>query len=142
VTFLNQYWRTEGKLSGTDAYLARIAGVSLQKWKALRPVLERFFTVDANGNWRHERLDAELRNANANRLQKQKAAHARWNGKGNAGAMQVHGETNACAYPDASGEPMHMQCPSPSPSSSPISTQDLGGLRGLTGAVLKKGGSE
>ena len=121
VILRNQYWRTQGELCGSNAYLARMLSVSPQKWKRLRPVMERFFTVDGNGKWHHARLDAELSKARADRHKKQQAARARWS-TSDADAMQVHSETDANGYAGASAESMQVQCPSPSPSPSPFST--------------------
>ena len=121
VTFLNQYWRTEGKLSGSDAYLARLVGVSPQKWKALRPVLCRFFSVDDKGNWRHERLDAELQKA-IDLSEKRRES-------GRVGGLKT--QANAKANASTRGEPETKQVlkqglrPSPSPSPSPVPTQDF-----------------
>jgi uncharacterized protein YdaU (DUF1376 family) len=55
-------WRSkEGVLPDDDQKLARYAGLTLDKWKKIRPVLETFFCID-NGVWEQGRLTDE-RNA-------------------------------------------------------------------------------
>lgn len=53
------YW-VAGKLPNDDAQLARIARLSPQKWKHLRPILEAFFRP---GFASHKRIDCELQRA-------------------------------------------------------------------------------
>lgn len=51
-------WRQNGSmLPAKDAELARICGLSVKRWKTVRPVLERFFTITAEG-WQQKRLHA------------------------------------------------------------------------------------
>lgn len=55
---VRHYWRN-GPLPDDDAQLARIVGMSQNKWRKLREVLASFFVVDC-GKWTHRRVDAEL----------------------------------------------------------------------------------
>ncbi|MBV1901071.1 MAG: DUF1376 domain-containing protein [Kordiimonadaceae bacterium] len=49
-------WRTRGcSLRDDDKMLARIAGVSLSKWRRMRPGLVEFFSID-NGHWHQKKL--------------------------------------------------------------------------------------
>ncbi|MBL4838966.1 MAG: DUF1376 domain-containing protein [Kordiimonadaceae bacterium] len=49
-------WRTRGcSLRDDDKMLARIAGVSLSKWRRMRPGLVEFFSID-NGYWQQKKL--------------------------------------------------------------------------------------
>lgn len=49
-------WRTRGcSLKDEDKMLARIAGLSLAKWRKMRPAMLEFFSVE-NGVWRQKKL--------------------------------------------------------------------------------------
>lgn len=58
LLLIMEYWTT-GPLADDDAELAAIVLASPREWKAIRPKLERFFTI-VDGHWRHKRIDAEL----------------------------------------------------------------------------------
>jgi len=83
LRLLFAYWRS-GPPKDDDRTLARIAGMSIDEWAEIRPMVEPFFDV-LHGQWLHWRLDEELEAAydainkasNAGRA----AAKARW-GKG------------------------------------------------------------
>ena len=78
MRLLLAYWRT-GPAKNDDRVLARIAGMTLREWSAVRPKIAPFF--DIAGEWIHWRLDAELEAAyvaiNANRKRTQAATAAR-----------------------------------------------------------------
>jgi uncharacterized protein YdaU (DUF1376 family) len=63
------YWRRRGPLPADDAQLCRMAGVTIYKWRSLRPIICAFFQ-ESDGTWFHKRADAELVKAEAsyNRL--------------------------------------------------------------------------
>lgn len=75
------YWR-QGGLPTDDAGLARIARLGLPQWMAIRDTIFEFFDAD----WRHGRIDAELKKSNqiiSERSHAGKAgARARWGAKG------------------------------------------------------------
>lgn len=52
------YWRS-GPLPNDDAQLARIVGMSLARWRKIRPVIAAFFQVSED-RWNHKRVDKEL----------------------------------------------------------------------------------
>jgi len=69
-------WRTPGcALPDDDNRLARMARVGLKKWRKLRPVMERFFTVE-DGLWTQKRLLREREWVENDRAQKRKAGKA------------------------------------------------------------------
>lgn len=58
LLLIMEYWTT-GPLVDDDAELAAIVLAGPKEWKAIRPKLERFFSI-VDGVWRHKRIDAEL----------------------------------------------------------------------------------
>jgi uncharacterized protein YdaU (DUF1376 family) len=58
LLLIMHYWATGG-LPDDDRQLAVIAGLSDREWRAMRPVLEKFFQP----GWKHKRIDAELAEA-------------------------------------------------------------------------------
>jgi uncharacterized protein YdaU (DUF1376 family) len=54
------YWRNDGPLPDDDKKLARLVGMSPREWSRMRPTIADLFQVTA-GQWRHKRIDAELR---------------------------------------------------------------------------------
>jgi uncharacterized protein YdaU (DUF1376 family) len=54
------YWRNDGPLPDDDRKLSRLAGMSPREWSRMRPTIADLFQVTA-GQWRHKRIDAELR---------------------------------------------------------------------------------
>lgn len=59
LLLLMAMWNADGSLPDDDAKLARVARLSLKKWRAARPELMEFFTV-ADGHVTHGRLTKEL----------------------------------------------------------------------------------
>lgn len=59
LLLLMAMWNADGSLPDDDAKLARVARLSLKKWRAVRPELVDFFTV-ADGQITHNRLSREL----------------------------------------------------------------------------------
>ncbi|WP_109046687.1 DUF1376 domain-containing protein [Azospirillum sp. TSA6c] len=62
LLLIMEYWRSGEPLPDDDEQLASITRLSVDRWAAVRRVLERFFEV-ADGLWRHTRVDAEMANA-------------------------------------------------------------------------------
>jgi len=70
-------WRTPTcSLPDDDTRLARMAKIGPKKWRRMRPVMERFFTVEA-GQWTQNRLLKERDRVEKSRNQKSQAAHAK-----------------------------------------------------------------
>lgn len=59
VALLCQYWMAGGRLPNDDGQLGRITGLTLSAWRKMRPTIETFFEP----GWRHQRLDAEIKDA-------------------------------------------------------------------------------
>jgi len=94
LLLLIAYWRERGPLADDDEELASTVKASLKEWRALRPKLERFFTIE-DGVWRHGRADQELAKAQGHK--------AKASAKGRAGA-QARWEKDAKHSPgNASG---------------------------------------
>lgn len=69
-------WRSDGcQLEDDDKTLARIAGLSPTRWRRLKPVMEKFFTV-REGVWRQKKLQAVYSDV-ASRVARNKANGAR-----------------------------------------------------------------
>ena len=64
-----QYWK-DGKLPHDDARLARIAHLPEAQWAEIKPTMHDLFK---GGNWRHKRIDVELKEA-AKRIEKRAEA--------------------------------------------------------------------
>lgn len=62
VLLMCSYWRRRKPLPDDDRALSAAARVTLEEWKAIRPVLAEFFQIE-NGVWRHKRIDEELEEA-------------------------------------------------------------------------------
>jgi uncharacterized protein YdaU (DUF1376 family) len=58
LLLIMEYW-VKGGLPGQDRQLARIAGMRIAEWRAIKPTIAAFF----HDEWRHKRLDAELAKA-------------------------------------------------------------------------------
>jgi len=97
-------WRTPTcSLPDDDQRLARMAKVGTKKWRKMRPVMERFFTV-SDGQWTQNRLLKERDRVETSRSQKRQAAQAKHakthdNGSADAGAESVRKSCNPYPYP-------------------------------------------
>lgn len=87
LLLLMTMWKRDGKLPTADTQLATIARLSLQKWRAMKPVLMEFFRVDGD-SMTQKRLSAELVRSKANTEAKagagSKGAEKRWRKDGTA----------------------------------------------------------
>jgi uncharacterized protein YdaU (DUF1376 family) len=70
---INSYW-ARGGLPDDDQQLAAIAGLSLPKWRKMKPVIQPFF----RDGWRHKRIDHELEQAARRSDKARRGAGARW----------------------------------------------------------------
>jgi uncharacterized protein YdaU (DUF1376 family) len=68
-----EYW-SKGCVPDDDEQLSRIVGLTLPKWRKMRPIIQAFF----RDGWRHKRIDAELAKAETKIENKRKAANVRW----------------------------------------------------------------
>ncbi len=131
LLLIMDYW-DNGPPRDDDAELASIVLASPREWKALRPKLERFFTV-VDGRWRHKRVHAELESWTARK--------ARFAERAAAGGRAKAAKTRAAGRASSSLEAVLADCPSPSPlkeegSRSPSSLQPGGrGPRAAEGAA-------
>lgn len=116
MLLLMDYWRN-GPPPNDDDILAQIVGLTPTRWKAMRPVIERFFTV--TNVWRQKRADKEK--SKASELQGnlsergKKGAEARWN---------KDDSSNATAIAQAQPSTVPVDAPSPSPSPSQLTSTD------------------
>lgn len=92
-------WRQDDcALPDNDKKLARIAGVSAQKWRSIKPTLMDFWKVE-NGRIFQPRLRKERAWVNKKSDTSSKSARARWDKQApenkEDGGMQTHSERNA-----------------------------------------------
>jgi uncharacterized protein YdaU (DUF1376 family) len=66
MLLIMEYW-TKGKLPDTDAGRRRVTAMTVKQWSTNRSELAAMFTPD----WRHERIEAELKKASDLRLKRQ-----------------------------------------------------------------------
>jgi uncharacterized protein YdaU (DUF1376 family) len=59
LLLLMTMWNADGSLPDDDAKLARIVGLSVKKWRTIRPEIMGFFTI-ADGVISHNRLTKEI----------------------------------------------------------------------------------
>lgn len=106
LLLIMDYWRN-GPLPDDDAILAQVTRLAPAVWANHRQTLARFFSV-SNDEWRHKRIDEELKEAtekaDKHEERARKAAGARW------GKQEDNASSNA--------KEMLEHCPSPSPSHS------------------------
>ncbi|PWJ94683.1 uncharacterized protein YdaU (DUF1376 family) [Mesorhizobium loti] len=96
MLLLMAMWNAGGSLPDDDARLARVARLSLKKWRALSPDLLTFFER-AGGEIGHKRLTKELRKAQV-KSQARAAAGAR-GGAATALKTKTHAAANAGGLP-------------------------------------------
>jgi uncharacterized protein YdaU (DUF1376 family) len=109
INLIGAYWTIGGPLENDDARLARQAKVSAKEWKACRPAVIAFFSVD-DKLIHHKRIDAELAVAVAKHAAKVKAgangAQKRWQTDSRAIAepSPSHKQTDAQLQPHSSND--------------------------------------
>lgn len=116
LLMLMAYWRERAPLPDDDDELRSITKADKAEWKKLRPVLEKYFTVEG-GVWHHKRVEHELASAHARQkaaaAKAAKAAEARW-GHG-AKHPPEDAPSDAPSIAQALQDDMHEQCPTPTP---------------------------
>lgn len=109
LLLLMAYWREEKPLPDDDDTLRSITKTDRAEWKKMRPVLEKFFKVDA-GVWWQKRANAELliakSNSDANSRRGKAGAKARWeppenDAQGMLEACSKHPSSIASSIPQA-----------------------------------------
>lgn len=72
-----RYWTTGKPIPDNDDLMAKVARLTADEWRGMKPTICGFFSYD-DGVWRHKRIDAELDAAKAISVKKRAAAHNRW----------------------------------------------------------------
>lgn len=104
LLLLMKAWRMgTADLPDDDMFLRNTLSYTPKKWRAIRPIIEPFFTIE-NGRWKHKRLSAEW--AKANRLSARKATPKGENGSPGGQGMIVEkvNESNDGENPYAGAE--------------------------------------
>ncbi|WP_322415342.1 YdaU family protein [Mesorhizobium huakuii] len=96
MLILMAMWNAGGRLPDDDAKLARVARLSLKRWRAISADLLSFFEREA-GEIGHKRLAKELQKALV-KSEARAAAGAR-GGAATALKTKAHGAANACTLP-------------------------------------------
>ena len=73
MLLLLEYW-WKSCLPDDDVQLARIVGVSPAEWRKLKPALKGLF----QGDWRHERIDKQIKKSKDKIKKARESAEARW----------------------------------------------------------------
>ncbi len=85
IQLIADYYNTKEPLPDDDFILAAVTKLPIEQWQKHRKVIARYFTI-ADGVWRHERIDHEIRQASekhaASIAAAKVAATARWANKG------------------------------------------------------------
>jgi uncharacterized protein YdaU (DUF1376 family) len=80
----------EGTLPNDVTRLARYVGATVPQMRKLWPAVQRCFRLDADGLYRHPRLERERDKQSEYRRRQSDAAAKRWHPAGNATAMPPH----------------------------------------------------
>lgn len=72
-----RYWTTGKPIPDNDTLMSRVARLTDDEWRMLKPTICGFFSYD-DGVWRHKRIDAELAAAAALSAKKREAINKRW----------------------------------------------------------------
>ena len=91
ILLLMEIW-THGQIANDDNRIARILGVGVAEWKAIRPEIEGFFAVSP-ASWRHGRVEKERARVGEISQKRSSAgkagAKARWQGDGNGNSKSM-----------------------------------------------------
>lgn len=103
IRMLIASWRTRAcTLPDNDQRLAFIAGVSLKKWKSMRPFMAEFFIVE-NGEWSQKNLLKVRKKVRGLSKRGADAANARWNDNPlNNNDQEENKHESSICLPDAS----------------------------------------
>lgn len=104
-------WRSpECCLPDDDRRLAIMTGLTDKKWRALRPVIAAFWTIES-GVWTQKRLTKERDFVRGKSEKNRDAAKARWNGN----ALENKDTGDAPAMPAHMPKPCQTDAPTPTP---------------------------
>lgn len=95
LLLIMNYWQTGKPLPNNDAMLARIIGVRKQEFVKNRESLSHFFVLTET-QWRHRRIDCDLKAAYEKSIKASSSAMQRYQ-KDTANAEPTHSERNADA---------------------------------------------
>ena len=125
LLLLMAYWRDRSPLPDIDDELRSITKTDKSEWKAMRPVLAKFFRVE-DGVWWHKRVEQEIADAEERSKKASdkaaKAALARWGATTKESSSNA--QSNAPSIPQAVLEEVHDECPTPSPISSSLRSEE------------------
>jgi len=118
-------WRTRGcALKDDDRFLARSVGVTLPRWRRLRPVIADFFAIE-DGLWRQKKL-TEVYKGVESRVARNRANGAKG---GRAKAARKAGDRQAVATPKKLATKTRIQTPEPEAADVPL--KDIAAAAGL-----------
>lgn len=104
VLLLMQAWRSpDGTLADDDEMLAALVKATPAKWKAMKPIVMAFWTLDKRRKrWWQKRLKTEREKAMVKKAKARDSAASRWKDKekGDANAMRTQ------CYPEPKPEPI------------------------------------
>ncbi len=104
LLLLFQAWRSHDcSLADDDDMLSRQAGVSIGKWKAMKPIIMSFWKLDKRRKrWVQKRLKIEREKATVKKAKARDSAASRWKDKekGDANALRTQ------CYPEPKPEPI------------------------------------
>lgn len=104
-------WRSpDCRLPDDDKRISIMVGLTEKKWKAMRPVIVAFWTVE-NGSWTQKRLTKERDFVRGKSQKNRDAAKARWEAK----PLENKDCADACAMPSHMPEPCQTDAPTPIP---------------------------
>ena len=116
------YWQRGGALPADDDRLARLIRATPDEWAACKEAVSKFF-IAGKSEWRHRRIDLELKNVadksakstNAAKLRWQKEPHANAHANAHAPAMrtQCHTDTDTDTDTNSLPLPTRKQCRKP-----------------------------
>lgn len=102
MLLLIQAWRTaDCSLPDDDMLLARHAGLSAVKWRAAKPIVMGFWTLDKRRNrWVQKRLKKERTKAVEKTKKAKDSAASRWNKTKSVGANAYANASSKQCYPE------------------------------------------
>ncbi|WP_421782646.1 YdaU family protein [Kiloniella litopenaei] len=103
MLLIGAYWMAGAPLVDDDKRLARITGLSLRKWKSIRPVLEEFFTIEQK-KWISKRINDELFDAKNKHLKRVEAGKKSRGLRGKSEQNQCQNPSNATVEQPANEE--------------------------------------
>lgn len=137
LLLLMAMWKNDGELPADDKQLQTISRLPAARWRAVKPVLMKLFSLDGDGSTiTQKRLNAEL-----SRAKKANKAKAEAGAKG----ASIRWQTNSTIDGTAIAQPSlsHWQTGTPTPTPSPTEIQESASalsVRAQVGQALKRAG--